>query len=153
MKLILKTVFIILTILSFTIIERAQSSTKNVDAFDPSGDYHPVNRPTEGSEKFIQFDLQVRRKKGKLVAWGEVRGVQTWFKFTSVFVTEERLKFSTATVSGVNYDFNGKFVGKGNFASKSLGNGIVMLEGTLRKFVNGKQSWEFNTAFIYYPGC
>jgi hypothetical protein len=153
MKLLLKTVFVLITILSFTIIERAQSSPKFVDAFDPSGDYHPVNRPTEESEKFIQFDLQVRRKKGKLVAWGEVRGVQPWYKFTSVFVTDERLKFSTAKVGAVSYNFDGKFVGKGNFASESLGNGIVMLEGILRKFVNGKQSWEINTAFIFYPGC
>jgi hypothetical protein len=152
MKILLKTVFVLITILSFNIIERAQNS-QSADAFDPSGDYHPVKLPAEESEKFIQFDLQVRRKKGKLVAWGEVRGVQPWHKFVSVFVTEERLKFSTAKVSGISYDFDGEFIGKGNFARASLGNGIVMLEGILRKFVNGKRSWQINTRFTYYPGC
>jgi hypothetical protein len=61
-----------------------------------------------------------------LVAWGEVRGVQHWYEFKSVFVTEKHLTFSTATVGGVSYDFDGTFLGKGDLAGQFLGNGIVM---------------------------
>jgi hypothetical protein len=114
------------------------------EVFSPSGDYHPLNRPADESEKFIQFDLQVRGKKGKLVAWGEVRGVQSWYKFTSVSVTEKYLKFSTAKVSGVSYNFEGEFLKKGYG---------VTLEGTLRKFVNGKKVMEVHTPFVHYAGC
>ncbi len=114
------------------------------EVFSPSGDYHPLNRPADESEKFVQFDLQVRGKKGKLVAWGEVRGVQSWYKFTSVSVTEKYLKFSTAKVSGVSYNFEGEFLKKGYG---------VTLEGTLRKFVNGKKVMEVHTPFVHYAGC
>ncbi len=114
------------------------------EVFSPSGDYHPLNRPSEELEEFIQFDLQVRGKKGKLVAWGEVRGVQPWYKFTSVSITEKHLKFSTAKVGGVSYNFEGKFLKKGYG---------VTLEGTLRKFVNGKKVMEVKTPFVHYPGC
>lgn len=112
--------------------------------FSPSGDYHPLNRSSDEAEKFIQFDLQVRRKKGKFIAWGEVRGVQPWYKFTSVSVSEKYLKFSTAKVGGVSYKFEGEFLKKGY---------SITLEGTLRKFVNGKKVVEVRTPFVHYAGC
>lgn len=120
--------------------------------FNPSGDYHPLNRPSDESERFIQFDLEVKRKKGKLVAWGEVKGVQPWYKFTSVSITEKHLKFSTAKIDGVNYDFNGEFLGKGDFSSLAQTESIF-LKGTLRKFINGKKVMEVSTSFKHYPGC
>lgn len=155
MKLLLNCILVFVAVFSFAIIGSAQTSSNRNNVFNPSGDYHPQNLSADSSEKFIQFDLQVRRKKGKLVAWGEVRGVQPWYKFTSVSVTEDYLKFSTAKVDGVSYDFDGKFIGKGDFASQfsENGKGIVMLEGTLRKFVNGKKTSEITTFFLYYPGC
>jgi hypothetical protein len=152
MKLLLNYILVLIVSFNSAIVGSAQTSPNRADIFNPSGDYHPLS-PANESEKFIQFDLQVRRRKGKLVAWGEVRGVQPWYKFTSVFVTEKQLKFSTAKVGGVSYDFDGTFLGKGDFASQFLGNGMVMLEGRLRKFVNGKKTLEVSTSFVYYPGC
>ena len=153
MKLFLNYTIVLIAIIYCAVIGSAQTSPNRAGIFNPSGDYHPLNRPANESEKFIQFDLQVRRKKGKLVAWGEVRGVQSWYRFTSVFVTEKQLKFSTAKLGGVSYDLDGRFLGGGDFAIQSLGTGIVMLEGTLRKFVNGKKAMEVSTSFVYYPGC
>jgi hypothetical protein len=153
MKALLPCLLLLVLILNCAINGAAKSSPTRNDIFDPSGDYHPLTRSLNESEKFIQFDLQVRRKRGKLVAWGEVRGVQPWYKFTTVFVTEKHLRFSTAKVGGVSYDFEGRFLGKGNFASQSDGNGIVMLEGTLRRFVNGKKDMEVSTSFLYFAGC
>ncbi len=124
--------------------DQLPNNEEEYEVFSPSGDYHPLNRPTDESEKFIQFDLQVRGKKGKLVAWGEVRGVHTWYKFTSVSVTEKYLKFSTAKLGGVSYNFEGEFLKKGYG---------VTLKGTLRKIVNGKNVMEVNTPFNHYPGC
>ena len=124
----------------------------DLGVFNPSGNYLPLNSPSDESERFIQFDLEVRRKKGKLVAWGEVRGVQRWYKFTSISVTEKHLKFSTAKTGGVNYDFDGEFLGKGDFSSPAQ-TGNILLKGTLRKFVNGKKVVEVNTSFKHYPGC
>ena len=124
--------------------DQLPNNEEKSEVFSPTGDYHPLNRPTDESEKFIQFDLQVRVKKGKFVAWGEVRGVQPWFKFTSVSVTEKHLKFSTAKVGGVSYNFEGEFLKKGYG---------VTLEGTLRKFVNGKKVMEIHTPFVHYAGC
>lgn len=142
-----------IALVNFAVVGRAQTSGNRSEIFNPSGDYHPVNRPTDESEQFIQFDLEVRRKNGKLIAWGEVRGVQPWFKFMSVAVSEKHLKFSTVKIKGVRYSFDGKFLGKGDFASQSQGRGIALLEGVLRKFVNGQKVIEITTAFLYYPGC
>lgn len=124
----------------------------DLGVFNPSGDYHPSSRPSDESEQFIQFDLEVRRKKGKLVAWGEIRGVDRWYKFTSVSVTEKYLKFSTAKIGGVNYDFNGEFLGRGDFSSPAQTE-TILLKGTLRKLVNGKKVMEVSTSFVHFPGC
>ena len=153
MKLFLNYIIILIAIFNCPVVGSAQTSPNRSDIFNPSGDYHPSIRPANESEKSIQFVLQVRRKRGKLVAWGEVRGIQAWYRFTSVFVNEKHLKFSTAKVGGVSYDFDGTFLGRGDFPSQFLGTGIVMLEGTLRKFVNGKKAMKVSTSLVYYPGC
>lgn len=151
MKLSLKLTVVFLLLFGFMVA--AQTSANRAAIFNPTGDYHPLKRPAVESEKFVQFDLQVRRKKGKLIAWGEIRGVRKWHKFAFVSVTEKRLKFSTVKIDGARYDFEGKFAGRGDFASQFSGNGIVMLEGTLRKFVNGRKVFEISTSYLYYPGC
>jgi hypothetical protein len=147
-----KTVTSALVIAVLSVFVDAQRLTNYSATFNPSGDYHPVKRP-EGSEQSIQFDLQVRRRRGRLVAWGQIRGVQTWYRFTFVSLTEKHLKFSTARVHGVNYDFQGTFLRTGNFAAQTRDTGDVLLQGTLRKFVNGKKVMQLDTPFVYYPGC
>jgi hypothetical protein len=132
---------------------RVSAEVKEALPFNPSGDYHPVNPPADGSESFTHFDLEVRRRKGKLVAWGDVRGVGTQYKFASVFVTEERLRFTTVRVRGVSYSFDGRFLDGGDFPGRFTGQGLVMLEGTLTKYQGGKKVAEVSSPFTYYPGC
>jgi len=134
-------------------IGRVSAHSKHAPPFDPSGDYHPVNRPAHGSEKFTHFDLEVRRRKGKLVAWGDVRNVGAHYKFAAVSITEKTLKFTTVSVRGVRYSFDGRFIGRGDFPSQFTGQGIVMLEGTLTRFERGKKAAEITSPFLYYPGC
>jgi hypothetical protein len=130
----------------------AQRSTNHASAFNPSGDYHPVNRPN-GSEQFIQFVLQVRYRRGRRVAWGEVASVAQFYRFKSVSVTETHLRFSTERHHGIRYDFEGSFLRRGNFTTAPDIPGSLPLKGTLRKFVNGKKVMELITSFVYYVGC
>ena len=121
--------------------------------FNPSGDYHPANLQRSESEKFTHFDLEVGRRKGKLVAWGAVRGADAHYKFASVSVTEKTLKFTTVSIRGVRYSFEGKFLGRGDFPDQSTGHGIVMLEGTLTRLEHGQKAAEITSPFMYYAGC
>lgn len=129
-----------------------QTALRSPIGFDPSGDYHPVERPKE-ADKFVQFDIQVRRTKGRIVASGDIRGVDRLYKFASISITGNRLKFLTLEISGTSYSFDGIFKGTGDFASQWSGSGDERLKGTLRKFANGKIVWEIDTTFLYYPGC
>ncbi len=139
--------------LSFAGIGRATANLKPAPPFNPSGDYHPVNSPRPESMKFAHFDLEVRRRKGKLVAWGDVRNVGTHYKFASVSITEKTLKFTTVIIRGVSYSFDGRFLGAGDFPSQFTGSGVIMLEGTLTKLERGKKAAEVTSPFLYYPGC
>jgi hypothetical protein len=132
---------------------RVNAEVKHAAPFNPSGDYHPANPPAQGPEKFAHFDLEVRRRKGKLVAWGDVRGVGARYEFAAVSVTERRLKFKTVRVRGISYGFDGVFLGGGDFPSQFTGYGVVMLEGTLTRYQAGKKVAEINSHFLYYPGC
>ena len=74
--------------------------------FNPAGEYHPLNKPTEA--RFLQFHLRVRHKRGKLLASGEVSDVQ-FYRFRNVIVTKKHLRFSTERRGGISYDFEGTF--------------------------------------------
>jgi hypothetical protein len=121
--------------------------------FDPSGDYHPTCPITAESERSVQFVLEVRRRRQKLVAWGQVSTFVASYKLIDVSVTEKHLKFRTQKVKGVYYRFDGRFLGDGNFSGQFSGFGSEMLEGTLQKFVNGQKAFEITTPFVHYPGC
>jgi hypothetical protein len=128
----------------------AQRTANHSARFNPSGEYHPLNPPID--DRFQQFHLQVRHKRGKLVAWGEVASVQ-FYRFRYVSVTEKHLRFSTERHHGVSYNFEGTFLRGGDFTTSFDTPGSFPLRGTLGKFVNGKKVMELTTSFIYYVGC
>ena len=145
-------------ILSFVVILliasvglHARHSANDFVRFNPSGEYHPSNRPADDID--LQFHLQVRYRRGRRVAWGEVASVAQFYRFRSVSVTENHLRFSTERHRGVQYDFEGSFLRLGDFTTSLDIPGSVSLTGTLRKFVNGRKVRELNTSFIYYVGC
>lgn len=144
---------VLATSLSLAGIGRAKANLKPAPPFNPSGDYHPVNLPKPESMKFAHFDLEVRRRKGELVAWGDVRNGGTHYKIASVSITEKTLKFTTVSIRGVRYSFDGRFLGRGDFPSQFTGYGIIMLEGTLTKFERDRKAAEVTSPFMYYPGC
>ena len=128
----------------------ARHSANDFGRFNPSGEYHPSNRPAD--DIGLQFHLQVRYRRGLRIAWGEVASV-VQFRFKSVSVTEKHLRFSTERHHGVQYDFEGSLLRRGNFITSLDIPGSVPLTGTLRKFVNGRKVMELNTSFVYYVGC
>ena len=129
----------------------AQHRSNHSFRFNPSGDYHPLNRPAD--DPGLQFHLQVRYRGGRRVAWGDVPTVAHSYRFKSVSVTEKHLRFSTERRHGVRYDFEGSFLRRGDFTTSLDIPGSVPLTGRLRKFVNGKKVMELTTSFVYYVGC
>jgi hypothetical protein len=129
----------------------ARHSANDFVRFNPSGEYHPSNRPAD--DIGLQFHLQVRYRHGRRVAWGEVASVVQFYRFKSVSVTEKHLRFSTERHHGVQYDFEGSFLRRGDFTTSLDIPGSVPLTGTLRKFVNGRKVIELTTSFVYYVGC
>lgn len=146
-------IIVLVAFLAATDVFSVEARATCMRRFDPSGDYHPVNRIEDESEKFTHFDLEVRRRKGRLIAWGDVRTVGTSYKFTSISVTVQRLSFTTVSIRGVRYSFEGRFLGSGDFASQTTDNGKTMLEGTLRKYLDGQKVAETTSPFLYFPGC
>ena len=130
----------------------AQRPVDHAERFNPSGEYHPLNRPADNLD--LQFHLQVRYKRRILVAWGDLYGSDSrFYKFRSVSVTEKHLRFATQRLYGVTYTFEGTFLRGGNFATQDPPPGSFPLQGTLRKFINGKKAMELTTSFVYYVGC
>ena len=119
--------------------------------FNPSGEYHPSNRPAY--DLGLQFHLQVRYKRGRRVASGEVASVVQFYRFKSVSVTEKDLRFSTERHRGVQYSFEGSFLRGGDFTTSPDIPGSAPLTGTLRKLVSGRKVMELTTSFVYYVGC
>ncbi len=116
----------------------AQRPANHAARFNPSGEYHPLNRPAEDNLD-LQFHLHVRHKPAALVAWGDVYGYESrFYKFRFVSVTQKHLRFSTQRLRGVRYTFEGTFLRGGNFSTQDPPPGSFPLQGTLRKFVNGK---------------
>ena len=129
----------------------AQRATNHSARFDPSGNYQPLNPPTQ-SDRFVQFNLEVRYKRGRLVARGDVASERD-YRFRSVSVTEKHLRFSTERHRGISYDFEGWFVRGGNFSMVDSITGFVALKGRLRKFVNGRKITELTGSFVYNGEC
>jgi hypothetical protein len=130
----------------------AQRPANHAERFNPSGEYHPLNRPADNLD--LQFHLQVRYKRRTVVAWGDLYGSESrFYKFRSVSVTQKHLRFSTQRLRGVRYTFEGAFLQHGNFTTSLDIPGSFPLQGTLRKFVNGKKVMELTIPFVYYVGC
>lgn len=123
------------------------------DAFDPSGDYHIADRALSALVDRFYFDIEVRRRRGKLVAWGHVYARSTFYKIRVISVSEDRLTFTTATVRGIAYRFEGRFTRRGSFPAQFQGNGIIAVEGTVFKMVGGSVDSVATSEYLYYPGC
>lgn len=119
--------------------------------FDPSGNYYPSI--DYRSELYVQIDIEVRKRGNKYIAWGSLIKESIFHKFSSVHVTKKTLEFKTNKINGIEYRFEGRFLGTGNFAGQADGRGNIMLEGTLQKYLNGEKIAEVTSPVLYYAGC
>ena len=147
--------FAIATCIVFGCNAAAQNS-KRPGLFDPSGNYHPVVR-LDGDDRFLQFNLRVKREKGDLSFVGEVRNPGRWYKFSGTTINENGVRFLTYAIGGIRYQFDCTFSGKGNFARQWSGKGIVMANCLVQKHTRapknavGSPPQEFRSEFVYYP--
>lgn len=112
--------------------------------FNPSGYYMPVQ--SKGLEQDTRIDLHTETEEEKIDA-----GIYTangYYAAQRIKVTEKKLSFSTEKIRGAHYEFEGVFL-------EALGDSYdePVLEGTLRKFRNGKKVFEKKVRFTYYMGC
>ncbi len=144
------TFLLLLTTLLLFSSSSAQTSVTN-EPFDPTGGYHPVQRPEGSPDKFLHFALRLERSRGKRIISGEVRGVGAWYRFKTSAVDAKGIRFVTDAIENVRYQFEGAFTGKGDYARQWAGTELLFLKGRLTKYVDGRKAWEIDTPFAYYP--
>ena len=73
-------------------------------------------------------------------------------RFKTLIVKRDNFTFTTFPLSGVSYEFSGKFLKGGVYSSSDLDDTIPVLEGTLSKFRNGQKVAEAKLTFSYFGG-
>ncbi|HQU85035.1 MAG TPA: hypothetical protein PKY59_17980, partial [Pyrinomonadaceae bacterium] len=73
------------------------------------------------------------------------------FELIDIMIDGKDLSFSTKSVKGVSYVFNGAFV-RMNFGAKIPNSNEVVLKGTLSKLVDGEAADETEVSFTFTVG-
>jgi ribosomal 30S subunit maturation factor RimM len=71
---------------------------------------------------------------------------RTKYKFISIKLTKDRLTFTTQTISGVHYKFDGRIL---KLKAEQGDYYYLELEGTLTKLSNGEKVGEVTSQFKY----
>jgi hypothetical protein len=131
----------------------AADSYSPSEKFDPQGEFWPVGGPPKGMENVDGFTLRANGKLGYVSSWSFVSLTNgTHLRFISATVQRKKLVFRTATVRGVSFSFDGRFLRGGVFGTMSVGDRRTVAEGTLQKFKAGQQVAEANLKFTYFGG-
>ncbi|NNF01039.1 MAG: hypothetical protein HKN25_18630 [Pyrinomonadaceae bacterium] len=88
-----------------------------------------------------------------VVPFGQYQTEKDVYKFNKLFFGNGILKFSTAGVRGMHFEFEGKFKEKPSDPANDRGYQVFILEGSLTKFRNGKKSAKADVQFRLYEGC
>jgi len=141
--------FVIAVAISLTFA--AAYAQKGHERFDPNGSFWISGEPPHEFSDFGGINLNSKR-----VRWLPSPGVQLnngrTFRFKTLVVRQDKFTFTTLAVRGVSYSFSGRFLKGGVFSETVLNDEIPVLEGTLTKFVNGKQAAEAKLKFVYFGG-
>jgi hypothetical protein len=128
----------------------------NAAEFDPEGFYYFLDEPPKGFEDLENFTINNKNLKGdvhsrdygKLVPPSGYIQTGKKFEFSKISIGDGNIFFETKEVTGINYEFNGKFLVKGNFYT--LDEDAKVLEGVLTKRQNGKIVAESNVTFGWF---
>jgi hypothetical protein len=142
--------FVVLALLTALahISSQAQSSSRT---FNPDGSFWVHGKPPNEFSDFGGINLN-RKRVRHLPKSGldEMNGRR--FPFVRLSVKRERFTFTTVTVRGVSYSFEGRFLKGGNYQQDALGDEVPVLDGELKKFVAGKIVAQARLKFIYFGG-
>lgn len=126
--------------------------------FDPLGGYQIIgNKPVEFAD-FDNFTLDKVFEENTTPTTNEIVGgvvikdgntnQSNTYQIDKITLSAQEIYFSTEILSGVHYEFSGKFLKKGDFSQFNEKN-IPILKGTLKKFraENLAAEKEFNFKF------
>ncbi len=136
--------------------KRLLQSPQDVDFFDPNAGEFVLSDDTKppGFEDFREMYLQTKdfNQSNKLVAVKPNGGVesrhQQLFAMQRIFFDGRRWCFETASIGGVSYKFDGKFIKIKRYRDGTMDNQDV-LQGRLIKFVNGRQTVAADLIFSF----
>ena len=130
---------------------------QDVDIFDPNGGEFVVSddNKTPGFEDFRDMYLITKdfNRRNKLVAVKPKGGVESWqhqiFAMRKIFFDGRRWSFETATIGGISYKFNGKFIKIKRYPDGRMDDQNV-LQGRLIKLLNGRQTAAADLIFSFH---
>ncbi|RYG70883.1 hypothetical protein EON80_06535 [bacterium] len=127
--------------LTESVLPAAQTKT----AFDPFTNYFPIGKPPKAFSRFQGFFLRGELAPGK-VSGGILNDLSapSAFSLQSIAVNPKQLTFSTPKRGGESFSLSGRFLKTGDLARFSTApdspNKTAVLEGTVRRYWNGKQT-------------
>ena len=119
------------------------------ERFNPDGAFWIMGDAPKGFEDFGGINLNSNRNRRLPSAGVDING--RTFKFKTLYVSRDRLVFTTEAVRGVSYAFKGRFLRGGTFAAHDLTD-VAVLEGTLTKFSKGQSVAESKMKFTHFGG-
>lgn len=140
-----KIIVVLLLCLSFP--AHAQKNT----GFDPDGSFWIIGDHGDGFSDFGGINLNAKRLRRLPPAGIQLVNGKT-FRFKTLIVKRDNLRFTTVAIGGLSYSFSGKFLHGGVFAATDLSDERPVLEGVLRKHKAGKKVAEAKLKFMYFGG-
>ncbi len=129
-------------------IEAIRGLEAAIQSFEFDGYYVISGTAPRGFENLADVPQQISGNTKSAYGHIETRA-GTDFKFTTISVSREKITFTTRSIRGVSYKFQGRFLT--DKPTKAPADEVV-LEGTLVKLQTGKQIASADIRLTYFPG-
>ncbi|HKO96588.1 MAG TPA: hypothetical protein VJU86_06340 [Pyrinomonadaceae bacterium] len=124
--------------------------------FRPYGYFSLIGKPPKGFESFdtIQYWKKSQEQSGPDIS-ERLSGVNLSggrvYRYASVSVNRKNFGFTTKKIRGVSFSFQGRFL-RTDFLEEGFDMDRPVVEGKLRKYLNGKKVAEANVRLSYFAG-
>lgn len=133
-----------------TVFALLASQTTTQTKFEPGGYYLPYNWAARGFENIEHLAIFPNaRREDRMPPSGIYLKSGAVFKLLSPSIAREKISFTTATIKGVSYGFEGRFLSNSPADEDPE---KPVLEGLLSKYVNGKEVAQGTVRWTYYSG-
>jgi hypothetical protein len=119
--------------------------------FDPDGAFWILGTPPDEFKDFGGFNLNAGANP-RLPKPGVQLTDGTRLRYKSLTVSRSQCTFTTVSVKGVSYSFNGRFLRGGVFLTRDLDPESPIAEGTLTLYRRGKKISSKDLKFTYFGG-